>query len=203
MIKIEKNVVGILESNSWIVYGDESKNCLIIDLGGDFLRIFDRIRTLGLKPSALLLTHGHFDHTACAAKAHENGIPVYISERDAYMLDSAASSLATAFGVRFEPLAERQTVREGVYEIGGFSVEVIETPGHTAGSVCYKIGDGMFCGDTVFKYGYGRYDLPTGSFADLQNSFKKLAAYSALRLYCGHGDDTSLEEEKKYNPMFR
>ena len=202
MIKVEKFVVGPLESNSYLVYSAGNTKCLIIDAGGDYDIISARAKILGLTVGALLLTHGHFDHTAEAFKAQKSGVKVYISKKDAYMLSSATDSLASGFGVTYRPTENYSVIDSGVFDICGFNVEVINTPGHTAGSLCYKIEDALFAGDTVFKYGYGRYDLPTGSFSDLVNSFKKLKKYSELKVFCGHGEETDLEREKKINPLF-
>lgn len=202
MIKIEKHVVGALESNSFLVIDDSKKQSLLIDAGGDYNTIKDKAAALGHPIGALLLTHGHFDHTADAFLAADSGVKVYISEKDAFMLSSARNCLAENFGIRFEPCKTYSVIKEGDANICGFSLEVIATPGHTAGSVCYKIGEYLFCGDTVFKYGYGRYDLPTGDFGDLVRSFKKLKKYCGLKIFCGHGEDTDLDEEKKFNPLF-
>lgn len=190
---------GALDSNSFLLA--EGKNCILIDAGCDYAEVEKRLSDLGGKLAAVLLTHGHFDHTISAAK-FSGYAPVYISEKDAFMLGSEADSLAFNFGMRFTPVKKYRTIGEGLFNIGGFNVEVIPTPGHTAGSVCYRIGDMLFAGDTVFKYGYGRYDLPTGSYKDLVASFKKLSLYSGLTVFCGHGENTSLDKEKLFNPLF-
>lgn len=203
MMKIVKTVVGALESNSYLVYDDETENALIIDLGGHFSAIEQAVTQARASVKALLLTHGHFDHTAGAAEIAAMGIPVYISQRDAHMLSCAEDSLADCFRCAFSPTDDYRVIKEGEYDIGGFHVKVLETPGHTAGSLCYMIGDRLFAGDTVFRNGYGRYDLPSGNLGDLIKSFKKLKGLSGLKVCCGHGDETLLDDEKAHNPMFR
>ena len=201
MIKVETFPLGALCANTHLLYDTESKKCLIIDLGADFCEIEGVLSARGLKVGALLLTHGHFDHSFGAASASERGIDVYISEKDAYMLKGPKESLAASFDCPFEPCARFTAIREGVYEIGGFTVKAIETPGHTKGSVCYVIGDDLFSGDTLFFESYGRYDLPGGNMIEIVRSAKKLFALDNLTVYTGHDKNTTIEHERRYNPL--
>ena len=189
-------------SNSYFVYDDESKKCLIIDLGAHFSQFERKAKELGLEIVAALLTHGHFDHVIGAGEAAERGIPIYVSKGDSHMLESAEGCLADIFAKPFNRPKSYQTISEGFYNFGGIAVEVIETPGHTKGSVCYRIGDILFSGDTLFKESYGRYDLPTGNPIELFRSVKILLNYPENLIVCpGHGETSSIDHERKYNPL--
>ena len=86
----------------------------------------------------------------------------------------------------------------------GINFKVLETPGHTVGSVCYVSGDMIFTGDTLFCGSVGRWDLPTGNFTELSKSVKRLAALDVdYKIYAGHGEDTTLSRERAYNPYIR
>ena len=94
-------------------------------------------------------------------------------------------------------------LREGKNEIGGIMLEVIKTPGHTAGSVCILIEDKLFSGDTLFALSYGRCDLPTGDFTELKNSLlnKIFTLSGEIEVLPGHGGKTTINHERKYNPI--
>ena len=169
MIEYLVNAVPPLGANCYTVYDTESKNCLIIDLGGDFSKILDQTKRLGLNVKAVLLTHGHFDHVAGAKHCKEKGIPVYISQEDSKMLTSA-SNLSEYAGYGALSFNADYILKEGINEIAGIRFEVIKTPGHTAGSICLLFGNKLFSGDTLFALSYGRYDFPTGDFSQLKNS---------------------------------
>lgn len=189
-------------SNSYFVYDDESKKCLIIDLGAHFSQFERKAKELDLEIIAVLLTHGHFDHVIGAGEAAEKNVPIYVSLGDSHMLNSEEGCLATHFKMPYKAPETYNTIAEGFYDFGGLSVEVIETPGHTAGSLCYRIGDILFSGDTLFKESYGRYDLPTGNPIELLNSIKNLLNYPKNLIVCpGHGEPTSLDHERSYNPL--
>ena len=201
MIKYELFYRGAMLANTWIVYDDESKKCLIIDLNADFCEIEPVLDRLKVTPVALLLTHGHFDHVLGAHSASVKGIPVYISEKDSHMLKDGRSCLANFFGLNYEPPVSFEIIGEGTKDFGGITVETIATPGHTAGSVCYRIGDALFCGDTLFKNSYGRTDLPTGDFNELVKSAAKILKMGDLVLCPGHDAVSSIRYEREHNPL--
>ena len=202
MIKVESFALGELAANSHLLYDSESKKCLIIDLGGHFCEIEGAIEERGLKPCALMLTHGHFDHSFGAKSCAERGIPVYVSEKDAYMLGSEKESLAAHFGCPFEPCKAFTAISGGALEIGGFAIRVIETPGHSEGSVCYIIEDKIFSGDTLFRESFGRSDLKGGNFQKLLGSLILLLSLDDdMTVYTGHGENTTIMHEKRFNPI--
>ncbi len=201
MIKVISIPLGVLQANTHIVYDDQTKKALIIDLGADFSKIQSVLSIHNLKAQALLLTHGHFDHTLGASSANKKGLKVYISKNDSQMLTDTSENLSYHFGVSFEALNEFETLFEGDYEIGGFSVKVIETKGHTKGSCCFIIGDYLFSGDTLFKDSFGRYDFEGGSFIELKTSLNKLFALKNYQVFTGHGENTTIQYEKENNPI--
>ena len=202
MIKYVVNQVPPLGANCYIVYDDDTKKCLIIDLGGDFSKILGQAEGLGLDVKGVVLTHGHFDHVAGAIRCREHGIPVYVSQEDAKML-SSRTNLSEYAGYGYLSFEADGILHEGENEIGGIKFEVIKTPGHTAGSVCVLIDNKLFSGDTLFALSYGRYDFPTGDFTELKNSIinKLFKLDGEIEVLPGHEGRTTINHERKYNPI--
>lgn len=203
MEKPIKLVLPPLEENCYIL-DDGEKNAVVIDPGSCPEAIDRELESRGLVPKLILLTHGHFDHISGAAYLKEKyGAKVLIGEADECMLSDKAKSgalIAPFFdyvGVRCDG-----HVREGeVIKQGGLEIKILETPGHSKGSVCYICGDMIFAGDTVFKGSVGRTDLYLGDYKELDRSLKKLTSLEGdYFLYCGHGEDSTLNEERMFNP---
>lgn len=187
-------------SNTFAVTLD-NKNCILIDCGE--VEAVKLCKERGLKIGAVLLTHGHFDHVGGCAAASKEGAKIYCGEKEEPLIYSS-NYLNMFGGVSFPRFKVDRTLKEGEYEICGFKVRVIETSGHTAGGVSYLVGDRLFTGDTLFCGSVGRSDLPTGNWNDLKSSVKKLYALSGdYKVYCGHGEDTTLENERKFNNFVR
>lgn len=192
---------GELEENCYIVASKDLKEAIIIDPGADFDKITKKISELEKRPGAVLLTHCHFDHVGDCHLFDKMGVPIYLSPEDVLLIGSPGS-LAGFFGTKLNPFKVKKELTESTENICGFIVEVIRTPGHTAGSLCYKIGNVIFTGDTIFKGSYGRTDFPTGSQKDLCESAKKLFSINEdCTLFPGHGEATSLFYEKENNPI--
>ena len=202
MIKYLVNQVPPLGANCYTVYDTESKNCLIIDLGGDFSKIISQANSLNLNVKGVILTHGHFDHVLGAKNCKENGIPVYISQEDAKMLTSYTNLSEYAGYGRLNFEADF-ILKEGANKIGGIEFDVIKTPGHTEGSICLLFDNLLFSGDTLFALSYGRYDFPTGDFSQLKNSIlnKLFTLSDNVEVLPGHGGKTTIKHERKYNPI--
>ena len=189
-------------SNSYLLTED-GKSAVCIDPSQP--RILREAKKLGLTVTHVLLTHGHFDHIGGIAALQEEGAKVgclYGEERLA-IADNLSDTLGE--GLKIPPFFIDFTVKDGeLLELADMQIKVIATPGHTAGSACYLAGNCLFTGDTLFQGSVGRWDLPTGKFSSLEASVKKLYALEGdYTIYAGHGDDTTLENERKYNGVVR
>ena len=196
MLKIYTLPLGSYQTNCYIIHDDAAKRCCVIDPGYDADVILGKVAALGLSVEAILLTHGHFDHVGAVKElAAETGCKVYLCEKDLSMPPMMTAG----------PLYHTDTYAEGDdLSLAGLSVRVIHTPGHTPGSVCLVVENAMFSGDTLFAGSCGRTDLPGGDWGTIHASLKRLAAMEKdYAVYPGHGESTTLAEEKLYNPYMR
>lgn len=204
MLQIETLAVGPLEENTYLLIGEQG--CIIVDPGEEAGRIAARIEELGKKPVYILLTHGHFDHIGAAKELRERyGCPVAIGERDAEMLqDPMKSQAGQSHAEKYRFSADR-LLREGdTFEEAGLKIAVLETPGHTLGSVSYLCEDNLFCGDVLFRGDAGRTDLYGGDYQTLLETLRALALLPEdTAVYPGHGALTSIKREKMMNPVVR
>ena len=158
------------------------------------------------KPVGILLTHGHFDHIMAADEVRKKyNIPIYASEKEETTLLNPRVNLS-AFGRGNCTLDADVYLKDlEVVEMAGFSVQMIETPGHTVGSCCYYLKDEgvLFSGDTVFQGSVGRTDFPEGSTAAIVRSLHRLldALPDETEVYPGHDASTTIGYEKRYNPF--
>ena len=202
--------VGALWTNCYVFWDDNSHQAFCVDPGGDTHEVRDFISQKGLSLSMILLTHGHIDHIAGIHElVSETGSNIFIGSGDAGSLRHPAGQLQALLGVHCEGISDFSTVKEGqVIDFPGFSINVIETPGHTPGSVCYLVADSdnhhvLLSGDTLFAQSVGRTDLEGGDWLALENSLKKLDTLSeSLHVLPGHGPDTSIAAEREMNPYW-
>ena len=202
-IKIRSVLVSECYTNCYLCMNTETKEGFIVDPGDDELKISANVSHIEMKPVAILLTHGHFDHIGAVEKLKKRyDIPVYASEvEDRLLLDNRAN-LSSMFG---EPtmICADKFLRDGEnVNIAGFDIKFILTPGHTPGSGCYYIDDEnvLFSGDTLFHASRGRTDFPGGSEAAIINSIKEklLKLPGNTDVYPGHMDTTKIDNEKVY-----
>lgn len=200
--KVTALKVGFLETNCYIVRDTESGCSCVIDPGADAALIKSTMRELDTKCTLILLTHGHFDHILALEDMRTTRAVVAIHESDAHSLTERDSfSPMLPYDPRpFSP-ADVLLKREGTYELGGFIFRMMQTPGHTAGSVCYIFDDMLFTGDTLFCSGIGRTDFPGSSAEQMNASLKKLYHMPGdYVVYPGHGEKTLLSDERDMNP---
>ena len=198
---IKTVTVGPLESNCYLAGDDLTKEIFIIDPGADYEIIKGIIDKDGLKPKAVINTHGHGDHIGANK---EFGIPVWIHRLDADFLTDPSKNLSGAFGFLLKTKTASRLLEDGdALSMGKYKLEVIHTPGHTPGSICLK-GDGViFTGDTLFCQGIGRTDFAYGSEEDIMCSIKErlFTLDDDYIIYPGHGPSSTIGNEKLYNPF--
>lgn len=194
--------LGVLGANCYLLEPGDGK-AIAIDIGGDPERLLGVLRENSLTLEAILITHGHYDHVGgVEAVRQATGATVYVHEADAEMLRSGQKNLAFHFTqTPFEAVREYTPVTDGqTLTIAGVPVEVLHTPGHTPGGVCYRIGESLFTGDTLFCGGIGRIDLG-GNRKDMLASLQRLAALAGdYAVYPGHGESSTLDDERRMNP---
>ena len=193
MLQVHALTLGAYQVNCYIIHDEKSTSCCVIDPGYEADTIADKLSELGLSLEAILLTHGHFDHVGAVRDlAADTGCQVYLCAEDLVMPTNLTAG----------KLYYTQTYAEGsALHLAGLDISILQTPGHTPGSVCLLIDDTLFSGDTLFAGSCGRTDLPGGSWTDMQSSLKRLSQIEAnLWVLPGHGESTMLASEKKYNP---
>lgn len=203
-MKIEKAEVGVIGTNFYVVTDEKTGLSFAVDTGADFSELEPLLKNKKIK--YILLTHGHYDHIlGTAAVKRSMGAEIVIGEKDAQCLFNETLSRA---GLHFpgvqEPVRADIQVKDGdEITVGSIKIKVMETPGHTKGSVCYILPEEgvIFSGDTLFYRSIGRTDFPGSSYSDMENSLFKLRKLDGdYKVYPGHGMPTTLDFERKYNP---
>lgn len=203
---VECLTVGPLMENCYILGDEKSKKSAVIDPGDEPERIVEKLKKKRLNCEYILLTHAHVDHVSGIKGVVEaTGARVYIHKNDAFML-KAAPVQALAFGMKpFMPPKIEKYLEDGeVIEFGDLKVKIIHTPGHSSGGICFLVENCIFVGDTIFQGSIGRTDLPGGNYNELINSVetKIWTLPDDTIIYPGHGPETTVGYEKKYNPFF-
>ena len=192
--------VGPIGTNCYILEDETARTAAIIDPGDEAGRILQVIEDDGVDVKYILLTHGHYDHTTAVPQLHK-ALPqaeIYIHRADANGAGSQLFPLAGQIpGLKFYD--EGDTLA-----LGDMTIQVLHTPGHSKGSVTLKVGDVLFCGDTLFAGSCGRTDLAGGSYAEIMASLKKLGQLPGDYHVCpGHDVTSTLERERRSNPFLR
>ena len=210
-MKINHYVVGMVQTNCYIVINDENKECFIIDPGAAGIQLAEIIKQDNLKPVAILLTHGHFDHAGGAADlAKEFDIKIYVHEAEEDTLHDPQKNVSWMVGEKESYDADVFLNDVEIITLAGFESKVLHTPGHTEGGCCYYISeeDVVFTGDTLFAQSVGRTDFPGGSMSQIVRSIReKLMTLNKagnletdIMVYPGHNDPPTIETERMENP---
>lgn len=192
--------VGMLQVNCYLVPVEQSQTLYIIDPGGNVDDIMDAAKSFKYEKAVILMTHGHVDHISACGELKErmNIQDVYIHENELELYHDPDNCL-----LPWVPAAKDLPEPNVAFESDDY--DIIETPGHSKGGVCYYFKDipALFSGDTIFKRSIGRTDLPGGHLDTLMKSIREkvLTLPKELNIYPGHGDSTSVEDEKLYNPF--
>ena len=207
---LERFVVGMMQTNCYLLGDPATRQAAVIDPGGDGHQIAGRLRELDLELAMILNTHGHFDHVLDAwLLKQELGGDVFLHANDQAILEDRSVGLVAPLAATSK--SPRGSVDQWLHEgdrlqIGSLQLEVLETPGHTPGHVSFYLpaANVIFVGDTLFAGSIGRTDFPGGSYEELIRSVKTkiFPLDEATVVLPGHGPETTVGEEKSSNPFF-
>jgi hydroxyacylglutathione hydrolase len=208
MFRIESLVVGPFQSNCHIVACTETNDAVIFDAGDDAPRILTTVRAMGVNVKAVVNTHAHLDHVAgLAGVVDVLGVPVFM-HRDAAPVYEAVGQQALMFGLappRAVPI-HRWLAEGDVVNIGKLRGVVMLMPGHTPGHIILVFNDETppraIVGDVLFQGSIGRTDLPGGDHQLMMKTLERfLPMADETIVYSGHGPETTIGEEKRWNPF--
>ncbi len=194
-------VVGPLETNCYLVFDEETRECLIVDPGADADRIFPVIAEEGLKPMGILNTHGHIDHIGANRDMKDKyDVPLYLHSGDKDHQNRINQlELSLFLGAKDSPPPDRLLKDGDEIAVGKGVVRVIHTPGHSPGSISLLAGTFLLSGDTLFFEGVGRTDLPGGDQSQIERSIRErlMTLPDDLEVLPGHGPLTSIGRERE------
>ncbi|CAN2203036.1 GloB Zn-dependent hydrolases, including glyoxylases [Candidatus Nanopelagicaceae bacterium] len=208
-------VAPMFATNCWIIAPDKGSECIIVDPGMTDIsaEVEMIVSEEGLKPVAVLLTHGHLDHTfSVKPLADGYGISAYIHSEDRRFIADPAGIHGPQFveqlkDMNFEEPVKVENLKDGsLLEVLGMKIRAIHAPGHTRGSLMFLLNEEVLVsGDVLFAGSIGRTDLPTGSASDMRNTLTKkiLPLSDEIRVLPGHGDETTIKYERKTNPYLK
>lgn len=205
-IEIIKAVVGQMKTNCYLIIDKKSKKTIIIDPGDDAGYLENLLKDKELKPQAVVLTHGHFDHAMAALQLKlAYNVPFLASKKDEFLLKDLPERAKYYLAHTSDPAPQiDKYLEEGsIMEFGYSSLTCLETPGHTPGSICLydKINKVIFTGDTLFAKGtVGRTDFSYASKEALEKSLKMILNLPLeTKIYPGHGMSSDIRTERKYH----
>lgn len=209
---IESRSLWVAQTNTYVVASEAGSPGVIIDAPPDIDAIVDLVASVNVAPVALLVTHGHVDHGGAAGQvASHYGVKAFVHPDDDFLSLDPTRQVEALMGIRlaeplpvpaFEPLVDGQRLR-----LADIDFDVLHTPGHTPGHVCFRIEDEeiLFSGDQLFAGSIGRTDLPGGSYEQLMESMTNqvLPLDDDVIVYPGHGPGTTVGQERRTNPFLQ
>jgi hydroxyacylglutathione hydrolase len=206
---VECFTVGPFQENTWLLADAPGGEAIVIDPGGENARVLARVAAHRLRLTGIVNTHGHIDHIAGAGELVARlGIPFRLHAEDHFLVEQADEA-AAMFGLPplVKPPLDAPALEDGeLIAVGGLSLRVIHTPGHSPGGCSLLVGTRLFAGDTLFAGSIGRTDLPGGDLDTLMDSiFTRLIEPlpAGTRVHSGHGPDSTLAEEAATNPFLQ
>ncbi|QXM05443.1 MBL fold metallo-hydrolase [Crassaminicella indica] len=204
-MRLERLIVGMLETNGYILYDENMLEALIIDPGDEAKTFVEYISRNRLKPIGIILTHYHYDHIGAVLDLRKKySMPVYIHKKDEEGLKDPCINHSVSSFRKSISIIPDQTLKDGdTIKTSWVTLEIIHTPGHTPGGICIKVKNKniIFTGDTIFNIDLGRTDLEGGDYHAMKNSIRnKVSKWSDdMMIYPGHGDLASMADVKKKN----
>ena len=207
-MKVERFLTGIISTNCYLAVNEETKQAVVVAPAACPPSLMNRIEEEGLEITAILLTHGHFDHIMGIDGFRKEfpEIPVYAHREEEALLKDASMNASLEFGRQYTFSGAAYAEDGDVLDLAGMQFQVIHTPGHTIGGCCYYLQEEkvLFSGDTLFRESIGRTDFPTGNGGQLMRSIREklFTLPEETAVYPGHMERTTIGDEKKYNPYF-
>lgn len=203
-ICIGRMVLGMVETNCYFIYDDETKEAIVVDPAKK--GIYATLAANGIKVSGIILTHGHFDHIMGVHElVRESGAKLYALDAEDALCRNADLNASAQIRKPYTVEPDVLVSDNDTITIAGIELNVVATPGHTAGSCCYYVPakKWLISGDTLFRGSVGRSDLPTGNEEQIMNSVHMLIDKydDDVKVYPGHGDSSTIGFERKYNPF--
>jgi len=200
---VKRFVVGPIAANCYVLSDPGTKEACLIDPGADPDVIKDFLKKEGLELKYIINTHGHGDHIAANASFR---VPIYIHSLDKDFLTDPDKNLSSMFFFKLKSPEASGLLKDGQsLSLGGLKLEILHTPGHTPGSISIKVENSVFTGDTLFRSSVGRTDFDYGDEKKLYESIrsKLLTLDDNVTVYPGHGDRSTIGEEKRSNPFLQ
>ena len=202
-IMIRSVTVSDCYTNCYICMNKDTKEGFIVDPGDDELKISVNVSRLEMIPKAILLTHGHFDHIGAVNQLKERyNIPVIVGAKEEKVLTDSRMNLSSMFGEPVKVNGDKFLEDGETFQVAGFDIQYVLTPGHTPGSGCFYIEEEqvLFSGDTLFQASRGRTDFPGGSESDIIKSIKNklLVLPGETEVYPGLMNITNIDSEMVY-----
>lgn len=205
-IKIGRIVLGSLQTNCYFVFREDSKKAVVFDPADRGEDVYNALKGKGISVEAILFTHGHSDHILGAKSLREAaGVKIYALDKEKDICENSRTNLSEWLGRAYTVEADEYVTDGAELMFDDMCFKVIATPGHTSGSCCYYVEEAgiLISGDTLFYESTGRTDFPTGSMSQIVRSIKEklFVLPEETKVYPGHGDQTTIGHEKKYNPF--